>query len=271
MEERGMGRMKMLKRAIVSLFIVFLFLCPLAYAEETSGTKNWEFDLIPMYLWMASMEGDMTVKGQTQSLELPFDEVFDSLEAVFTIHFEALYKKRWGFFLDYSLIGIKDSAVGPGRFQANIEVDFDTKMAELGVIFRFHEDGPHILEALGGARFTDLEAGIVITGNPIPPTQVISGQQKWWDPIIGLRYKWQMAKKWKLSLRGDFGLGFGAGDTSDTTWNAIGLIHFQPWKNVGFVGGYRALDVDYETGSGINQFKYDMLMHGPLLAITFHW
>ncbi len=165
--------MKTLKRAIVSLIVVFLLLCPLANAEETSGTKNWEFDLIPMYLWMASMEGDMTVKGLTQSVELPFDEIFDSLETAFTFHFEALYKKRWGFFVDYSLIDIKDSATAPGPFKANIEVDFDSKMAELGVIFRFHEGGPHILEALGGARFTDLEAGVVITGNPIPPTQVI--------------------------------------------------------------------------------------------------
>ena len=263
--------MKTLKSAIVSLFAVFLLLCPMAHAEEASGAKNWEFDLIPMYLWMASMEGDMTVKGLTQSLELPFDEIFDSLEAAFTFHFEALYQKRWGFFVDYSLIDIKDSATGPGPFKANIEVDFDSKMAELGVIFRFHEDSRHILEALGGARFTDLEASISITGVPDPIPQFIAGDQNWWDPIIGLRYKWKMAEKWKLSLRGDFGLGFGAGDTSDTTWNAIGLIHFQPWKHVGFVGGYRALDVDYETGSGINQFKYDMLMHGPLLAVTFNW
>ena len=53
------------------------------------------------------------------------------------------------FFVDYSLIDIKDSAIGPGPFKANIEVDFDNKMAKLGVIFRFHEEGPHILEALG--------------------------------------------------------------------------------------------------------------------------
>ena len=263
--------MKMFVRAIVSLFVVFLLLCPLAHAEETKGTKNWEFNLIPMYLWMASLEGDMTVKGLTQSVELPFDEIFDSLEAVFTFHFEALYKKRWGFFLDYNMIDLKDSATGPGPFKANIEVDFDNKIAELGVIFRFHEEGAHILEALGGARFTDLESTIRITGVPDPIPQVISEQQKWWDPIIGLRYKWQIAEKWKFSLRGDIGLGFGAGDTAESTWNAIGLIHFQPWKHVGFVGGYRALDVDYETGSGINQFKYDMLMHGPGLAVTFNW
>jgi hypothetical protein len=263
--------MNTIMRAIVASVVVLLLLCPLAYAEETSGTKNWEFELIPLYLWGTDVNGDMTVKGVTQSIEIPFDEIFDSLEAAFSIHFEALYKKRWGFFLDYLHIDIKDSATAPGPFKANIEADLDYKMGELGVIFRFHEGGPHILEALGGARFTDLETGIVISGTPPPPTQVISAQEKWWDPIIGLRYKWQISNKWKFSLRGDVGLGFGAGDTSDSTWNAIGLIHFQPWKHVGFVGGYRALDVDYETGSGTNKFKYDILMHGPLFAFTFHW
>jgi hypothetical protein len=263
--------MKVFKRAIVSLFVVFLLLCPLAHAEETSGTKNWEFMLAPLYLWAVDMNGEMTVKGITQSIELPFDEIFDNLEAVFTLRFEGLYKKRWGFFLDFSYINIKDSQTGPGPFRANIEVDFENRMAELGVIFRFHEEGPHILEALGGARFTDLDAAINITGNPFPPPQRIDIKQEWWDPIIGLRYKWQIAEKWRFSLRGDFGLGFGAGDTSDTTWNALGLIHFQPWKHVGFLGGYRAMDVDYETGTGINQFKYDMLMHGPIVSVKFTW
>ena len=263
--------MKTIKKAIVTSFVVLLLLCPLAYAEETSGTKNWEFELAPLYLWAASMDGEMTVKGITAPVELPFDEIFDSLESAFTFHFEGLYKKRWGLFLDFSRINTKDSATAPGPLKANIEVDFESRMTELGVVFRFHEAGPHILEALGGARFTNLETGIVISGTPPPPTQVIAADQNWWDPIIGLRYKWQIAEKWKFSLRGDFGLGFGAGDTSDTTWNAIGLIHFQPWKVVGFVGGYRALDVDYETGSGINQFKYDMSMHGPVVAIKFTW
>ena len=263
--------MKTAKRVIVTSFLLICLLCPFAHAQETSETKNWEFELTPMYLWMASLEGDMTVKGLTQSLELPFDEIFDSLEAVFTIHFEGLYKKRWGFFLDYNMVNIKDSATGPGPFKANIEVDFETKMGELGAIFRFHEDNRHILEALGGARFTDLESTVNITGVPDPIPQTITADQNWWDPIIGLRYKWKIAEKWMFSLRGDIGLGFGVGDTSETTWNAIALIHFKPWKHVGFVGGYRALDVDYETGSGINKFKYDMLMHGPGIAVTFHW
>jgi len=119
--------MKTIMRAIVASVVVLLLLCPLAYAEDTSGTKNWEFELVPLYLWAASMDGEMTVKGITQSVELPFDDIFDSLETAFTFHFEGLYKRRWGLFLDYSLINIKESQTAPGPFKANIEVDFKNK------------------------------------------------------------------------------------------------------------------------------------------------
>jgi hypothetical protein len=48
-------------------------------------------------------------------------------------------------------------------------------------------------------------------------------------------------------------------------------VHFQPWKNVGFVAGYRVLDQDYEDGTGLNRFKWDMRMSGPGLGLNFVW
>ena len=53
--------------------------------------------------------------------------------------------------------------------------------------------------------------------------------------------------------------------------NVAALVHFQPWKNAGFIAGYRALDQDYETGSGASRFKYDMRLAGPVLGINFVW
>ena len=32
--------------------------------------------------------------------------------------------------------------------------------------------------------------------------------------------------------------------------------------------GYRALDVDYEQGSGRTKYEYDVLQHGPLTGLT---
>jgi hypothetical protein len=256
------------KRAVFLSIIVFSLVCPFAYAQEGKPAKNWEWDLTPLYLWAVNMDGEMTVANQTIPLVLDFDQIFDRLEGVFTLHFEGLYKRKWGFLFDISRINIGDSTTTRiGTFN----VDFEDTMVELGGIYRFYEKGPHIFEGLGGARFTNMDTEVTITGGlPILPSRLES-KQEWWDPIVGVRYKWQISEKWRLSLRGDIGVGFGAGDTSDSTWNAIGLIFFHPWKHVGFLGGYRALNQDYETGSGIQQFKYDMLMHGPVIAVNITW
>ena len=260
--------MKTTKRAIVLSFVIFALLCPLAYAEDAKPTKNWEFNLAPLYLWAVNMNGEMTVANQTLPVRLDFDEIFDKLEAIFTLHFEGLYKKKWGFLFDISYINIADQQTTPiGLF----DVDFEDVMVELGAIYRFYDKGPHAFEGLGGVRYMDMDTELNIIGGPPPLPSRVESNQSWWDPILGVRYKWQISEKWRLNLRGDIGVGFGAGDTSDSTWNAVGLISWQPWKHVGFLGGYRALDQDYETGTGLNQFKYDMLMHGPVLAVNITW
>ncbi len=67
-----------------------------------------------------------------------------------------------------------------------------------------------------------------------------------------------------LVVRGDIG-GFGAG--SDFTWQALGLIDWQPFKYVSFIAGYRGLYQDYKD----DNFKYDATTHGPLLGVNIKW
>lgn len=253
--------------------LVLLIMSTFAYGKDDPvASGDWDFTLAPLYLWAVKMDGNMTVRGRTQSLKLDFDEIFDKLEAAYTVHFEGFYKRKWGFLFDLSYVNIGDSITTPGPRAATINVDFVDTLIELGAIYRFYNKGRHMFEGLGGVRYTDLDTEIDTVGGPgpLPVPPKIEANQDWLDLIIGLRYRWQISEKWMLSLRGDIG-GFGIGDASDFTWNAIGLIHWKPWKHVGFLGGYRALYQDYETGSGIDVFKYDMLMHGPILAVKFTW
>ena len=37
------------------------------------------------------------------------------------------------------------------------------------------------------------------------------------------------------------------------------------------VFGFRAWSVDYETGSGADLFKYDVVTYGPGIGFTFHF
>ena len=40
-------------------------------------------------------------------------------------------------------------------------------------------------------------------------------------------------------------------------------------ERTSLLAAYRALYVDYETGSGLDRFRYDMLTQGPMVGITF--
>jgi hypothetical protein len=44
---------------------------------------------------------------------------------------------------------------------------------------------------------------------------------------------------------------------------------FAKWGSL--QAGYRWLSMNYETGSGVNRFKYDMLIQGPQIGVTFHF
>ncbi len=66
--------------------LVLALVCPLAYGQDpesakepsgsaSDGSKDWEFSVTP-YIWMISLKGDATVKGDTQDVDVGF---FDSL------------------------------------------------------------------------------------------------------------------------------------------------------------------------------------------------
>ncbi|MCP4402668.1 MAG: hypothetical protein GY801_35850, partial [bacterium] len=61
--------------------------------------------------------------------------------------------------------------------------------------------------------------------------------------------------------------GFGVG--SDLTWSVSSFLGYQFTPLFSLWGGYRALGVDYQTGSGTDVFKYDMTMSGPIIGLGF--
>ena len=189
-----------------------------------------------------------------------FSDVWDNLEGVVTVRFSTLYRKKFGFLFDYNYLDIGSEQLTNA---GNIDVGFKSQIINLGGTYRFM-DGQHSIDGLAGIRYTKLETGLDFKDVGVS----IDGDQDWVDPIIGLRYSYQISDMWSLRLYGDIG-GFGA--ASDFTWQGLGLIDFQPWKNVAFVAGYRGIGTDYETGSGINKFTYDTTVHGPIIGLDIRW
>jgi hypothetical protein len=75
----------------------------------------------------------------------------------------------------------------------------------------------------------------------------------------------------ELQFLGDIG-GFGVG--SDLTWQLFAgySFDFAVWQSIlhGLVG-YRALAVDYSQDSGTNQDNFDLIVHGPVVGLSFRW
>ncbi len=244
---------------IFSIFLLFPVFS--VHAQSATDGKDWSFDLVPLYLSGISISGDMTIKGIESEVDADFSDILDNLNGVFTVHLDAVWNQKWGGFIDLNWLNLEaDKTTPPG---GTVTPKFTSIISEFAGFYRLNKDA-HTFDILAGIRYTDMDLKLEFSG----PLGIRKGNESWVDPMFGLRWRWKFADKWAFIARGDIG-GFGAG--SDFTWSGIGLIDWRPWKNVGFLLGYRALYQDYETGSGSEKFVFDATIHGPLLGLNVNW
>jgi len=250
-----------IKRIIIAAvtFCVFITLSgSAAYAQEP-----WKFHILP-YLWAIGIDGDVGVRSVETPVDASFSDIWDALDFAFLLHTEA-NKGKWTIMADPTYLKVsKDANAGP----ANINVELKNWIADLGVFYRPYEkaldsagDRTFALELLAGGRYMSVEQTIEISG-----LGDLQGDKQWVDPIIGGRLMADLTEKLTFTLRGDIG-GFGV--SSDMTWSASGFLGWQFTPLLSAWVGYRALGVDYETGSGNNQFKYEMTVSGPIIGLGF--
>ena len=233
----------------------------LSFSKESPAENNWQFNLAPFYLWGINIDGDLSAGPASTPVNVPFDDVFDSLEAAFVFHFESVYKDQWGLLVDVNYLDLENKMALPIGTISNI--DLNLTLGEISGFHRLHSNN-HILDFIAGLRYVNIENTVSIVEGPT----LLGGNQDWIDPLVGARWVWGFADGWSLIVRGDIG-GFGVG--SDFSWHAFGLVEWQPWQYASFIAGYRALDVDYEDGSGSNYFNFDARIHGPVVGLNFKW
>ncbi len=239
----------------LTMFIALSGLLMPLTSTARAQSERWSFQLAPLWLWAANIQGTSTLGPVTAPLELDFrDDVLENLDAVFTVHFEG-QRGDWGFLTEYMHVGLDPSAETRGP---TIDVDFTADIGELGVTYRASDK----IEVLGGARYTSMEIDVDIVGGP----KAGLADESWWDGFIGGRLTVPLSDRWKFVARGDVG----AGD-SDLVWNVA--AHFDYRFNQTFTGfaGYRILDYDFESGSGRNRFGFDGSIEGIIAAVVISW
>ena len=253
----------------IAAILVALNVSSVSAEEKPVENSGWEFQVAP-YMWFLSASGDVTVKGQKSDLDLSFNDIWDELNIAAMLAFEGR-KGRWGFYGD--IIGAN---LGKSTKVDGIKIDPTVKLLWLtaGPSYRLgtwnlsdaaSKEAPSVtVDVFAGVRYTYLDMRLDLKGFPNA-----SGDQDWFDPLVGARAIFDLSEKWAVSLDGSIG-GFGVG--SDFAWDAAGLIGYRfglfGKDNATFFGGYRARYQDYTDGSGDDKFEWDVTLHGPILGLS---
>ena len=253
----------MSKTRLMILSVNLLFLLnsnAFSFAGQGQTEDNWQFSLAPFYLWAVSLDGDVAIGQQDNSVSMDFGDIFDNLEAAFIVHFETIYKKNYGLFFDVNYINLGGSGTTP---ISDISLDLEATVAEVLPYYRLI-NGDHNVDFMAGILYSRVAQDV--TFSTLAPEIDVTEDRV--DPIMSLRWSWGFADKWGLVVKGGVG-GFGV--SSDFVWEGSGLLTYQPWKHAQFLLGYRAVGIDYETGAGPTRFVYDVTMAGPVFGINFKW
>ena len=242
---------RVLTAAILSLAVSASFWPDAAVAQESD---SWEFRVTP-YLWMLGLDGTTAALGNDVPVDASFKDILDNLNIALSVNME-LSKGKVFIVLDAMYAQLEMDIEGPDPIAGT--VDIDLVIADLAVGYKVNEN----FDLYAGARLYDQDIGITLSMLP----KVTLGDD-WTDFILGFRVHNDMSEKWSFMAKLD---GAVSGD-SESAWyvQAVFLRHFS--KNRHLDLGWRYYDVDYESGSGLTRFKWDVAHSGPVIGYSWEF
>ena len=245
------ARHHVLTAAILSLAVAASFVPSTVVAQESDG---WNFRITP-YLWALSLDGTTAALGQDVELDQSFGDILDILNIALSANME-LSKGKFFVVIDPLYAQLESDFAGPDPIGGNIEIDL--LIVDLDVGFKVNEN----FDLYAGARYYDQDIGV--TPNLLP--KVTLGDD-WTDFILGFRVRASMSDKWSFAGKLD---GAVSGDSESALYvQAVFLRHFS--KNRHLDIGWRYYDVDYESGSGLTRFKWDVAHSGPVIGYSWEF
>lgn len=224
---------------------------PTARAEDRG---EWEWMVAP-YVWAASIKTDLSVPFPVADGGSDFS-IIDKIDGAFEAHVEA-QNEDFGVFADLTYLGLADTV---SRQRIDIRTSLDAVLFEAAAVWSPGDGRLKGVELFGGLRYIDVETNVNFDPqNPVFDTLSIDPGKSYSDFMLGARYTWAFAERWRLTLRGDGSFG----DT-EGTWNAsiVGQyrVSYGEW-----LLGYRYLNVEVED----RRNEMELSLHGPMVGFGF--
>lgn len=237
---------------------------PAAPPPPPPPIEGWQYEFTP-YLWMPAMTGDLGVSPAIQPVHVnlsPWD-LLSNLKFGLMGRFDARNNKWVGFTdLVYADVKFSNHITIRDRIFVSGSVRSKLLISTNFVGYRVVDEPNTSVDLLAGVRLENVDDTLNLQG---PRNTFDAGKSQFWaDPLLGARFKRQLAPKWDATVWGDVG-GFGAG--SKFTGEVEGTVAYRIDSRWRAFAGWRYLYTDYENDGFV--FKTDL--NGPVLGATYQF
>lgn len=241
---------------------------------ETAPEKDWEAT-IALYSWVTAVDGTVGVRGLEASAHTSMSTTLSRLNLAYMSYLEVRYK-RWSIGLDtiYAKLS-NDVSYDFGPLSSELGLELQQAFLTGRLQYRVIDTEAYLLDLYAGVRWSYIKTDIDIHTKLRFERDFLKRfnrdwrnhfdfERDWFDPIVGMRHIINLNPSWYLQIGGDIG-GFGVG--SKLTWQAMGGAGYRFNRYVSVFGAYRAMGIDYDK----DNFKLDIVSHGPLLSLVFQF
>ena len=230
----------------------------------------WRFGLsIP--IWAAQIDGNATVLGHQQNVNISFSTLKDHLDADFAMDVEA-HKGKYSIYGDVNYLKFSISQSFPdGHIKSWAGLKFLYSDLYGGYqLIKTESEHPFLLEGTVGVRYW--YASMPVTFSDDAGTTLFSGSKTWdWvDPILGFRGSQYFTQKFHLDFQGNGG-GFNLNHNTDWTWMAKAKLTYDFCNWFTLSAGYEALALDESENKAKGANGVNVIFHGALIELNFRF
>ena len=246
-----------------------VFSLALLVTAPSMADENWtDFGI---YLFATGIEGEAQIRNVTTDVDVGFDDIIENFDMGYMGYIEHR-RDRWSFIGDlaYLRLAAEDSTASDNILQVELEAELEQTVIEGFAGYRVFEreyDGTGLgIDLLLGARRTDLEIDLGSEASALGRTTSRSRKREddWTDTVFAVRLQYGGERGWGTTIWLDVGDG---SDSSSEQFMA--LASYRGDGNWQYYGGYRYLNLDYETGSGSSAFGVDLDYSGPMFGASY--
>ena len=235
----------------------------IATLPTVGHSERWEKG-VTLYGWLPGMDGSIgTAYGDYNfSPSGSASSLIDDLDMVFMGTFEA-GKGRWRFIKDILYVDLSDKKATPfGVLFSDGKVDLAMWAVSGYLSYQVYESSTFSFDVAGGARYFDIDMTTTLNAGTLP-TESVSRDDSWIDPVVALRGEWKFSDKWSATAFADIGGYVGESET----WQVLGTVNYN--FNEKWIGrfGYRHMDVS-QTIDGVD---VDIGLSGPVFGLAYRF